>query len=83
VSINKVGPNAEVRVSDRGVGVPKDERDCLFSPFFRSSRTRDLAGNGLGLHISRRIAEQHRGRLWLDASSETGSTFILALPLAG
>ena len=83
VSINKVGPNAEVRVTDRGVGVPIDERERLFSPFFRSSRTRDVAGNGLGLHISRRIAEQHRGRLWLDASSDIGSTFILALPLAG
>jgi signal transduction histidine kinase len=83
VSIAKVGTDAHLRVTDRGVGLPKDERGRLFSPFFRSSRTRDLAGNGLGLHISRRIAEQHRGRLWLDASSEFGSTFILALPLAG
>ena len=83
VSIAKVGDEAQVRVTDRGVGVPKDERGRLFSPFFRSSRTRDRAGNGLGLHISRRIAEQHRGRLWLDSSGEFGSTFILALPLAG
>jgi len=83
VSVAKVGAEAQVRMTDRGVGLPKDERSRLFSPFFRSSRTRDIAGNGLGLHISRRIAEQHRGRLWLDSSSEFGSTFILALPLAG
>lgn len=83
VSVDKVGSEALIRVTDRGVGLPKDERSRLFSPFFRSSRTRDLAGNGLGLHISRRIAEQHRGRLWLDSSSEFGSTFVLALPLAG
>ena len=83
VSVAKVGAEAQVRVTDRGVGLPKDERSRLFSPFFRSSRTRDIAGNGLGLHISRRIAEQHRGRLWLESSSEFGSTFILALPLAG
>ena len=83
VTVERVGNEAQIRVTDRGVGVPKDERGRLFSPFFRSSRTRDTAGNGLGLHISRRIAEQHRGRLWLDASSEFGSTFVLALPLAG
>jgi CheY-like chemotaxis protein len=83
VSVDKVDREALVRVADRGVGLPKDERGRLFSPFFRSSRTRDIAGNGLGLHISRRIAEQHRGRLWLDSSSEFGSTFVLALPLAG
>ena len=83
LSVAKVGAEAQVRVTDRGVGLPKEERGRLFSPFFRSSRTRDIAGNGLGLHISRRIAEQHRGRLWLDSSSEFGSTFILALPLAG
>ena len=83
VSIARVGHEAQIRVTDRGVGVPKDERGRLFSPFFRSSRTRDAVGNGLGLHISRRIAEQHRGRLWLESSSEFGSTFILAVPLAG
>jgi len=38
--------------------------------------------SGLGLHISRRIAEQHRDRLWLESSSPAGSVFVLALPLA-
>jgi len=61
--------------------VPDEERGLLFAPFFRTSRTRDIAGTGLGLHISRRIAEQHRGRLWLEPSSD-GSVFVLALPLA-
>jgi len=37
---------------------------------------------GLGLHISRRLAEQHGGRLWLDDSTDAGSVFALALPLA-
>ena len=83
VSVTRVGDEAQVRVTDRGPGLPKDERARLFSPFYRSTRTREIAGNGLGLHIGRRIAEQHRGRLWLDSSSEFGSTFVLALPLAG
>jgi signal transduction histidine kinase len=82
VSLTVVGTEAHIRVTDRGVGVPEDERDSLFAPFFRTSRTRDIPGTGLGLHISRRIAEQHRGRLWLDTSSSAGSVFVLALPLA-
>lgn len=83
VSLMAVGKDAELRVTDRGVGVPAAERDMLFAPFFRSSRTRDIAGTGLGLHISRRIAEQHRGHLSLDSSSSAGSVFVLTLPLVG
>ena len=53
----------------------------LFAPFLRSSRTRDIAGTGLGVHISRRIAEQHGGKLTLDSRSTVGSVFVLTLPL--
>jgi signal transduction histidine kinase len=82
VSLTVVGNEAQIRVTDRGVGVPADERDRVFAPFYRTSRTREISGTGLGLHISRRIAEQHHGRLWMDSSSDVGSVFVLALPLA-
>ena len=82
VALTVAGNEAQIRVTDGGVGVPDDERDRIFAPFYRTSRTRDLAGTGLGLHISRRIAEQHHGRLWLESSSGAGSVFVLALPLA-
>ncbi|MGH2491908.1 MAG: ATP-binding response regulator [Candidatus Limnocylindria bacterium] len=83
ITLTTTGGGALIRVEDRGVGVPADERDRLFTPYFRTSRTRDIPGSGLGLHISRRLAQQHGGRLWLDSSGDTGSTFALALPLAG
>ncbi len=82
VSLVIAGNEAQIRVSDHGVGVPDHEADRIFAPFYRTSRTRDVAGTGLGLHISRRIAEQHHGRLWLESTGETGSVFALALPLA-
>ena len=82
VSLTVVGAEAQIRVADRGVGIPDHECDQLFAPFFRSSRTREIAGTGLGLHISRRIAEQHHGRLWLESTSGQGSVFVLAIPLA-
>jgi signal transduction histidine kinase len=83
VALTVSGKDAEIRVTDRGVGIPENERGLLFSPFFRSSRTREISGTGLGLHISRRIAEQHHGRLLMESSNSAGSVFVLALPLAG
>ncbi|HEY6203746.1 MAG TPA: HAMP domain-containing sensor histidine kinase [Candidatus Limnocylindria bacterium] len=82
VSVRVVGTGAQIRVEDHGVGIPADAQERLFTPYFRSSRTREVPGTGLGLHISRRIAEEHGGRLWLETSTEAGSTFCLALPLA-
>ena len=82
VSLTVVANEAQIRVADRGVGVPTDERDRIFAPFYRASRTREIPGTGLGLHISRRIAEQHHGRLSLESTSDAGSVFVLALPLA-
>ncbi|HJW48949.1 MAG TPA: ATP-binding protein [Candidatus Limnocylindria bacterium] len=82
VSLSVVDAEAHLRIADQGLGVPEAERGPLFAPFFRTTRTRDIPGTGLGLHISRRIAEQHRGRLWLETSSSVGSVFVLALPLA-
>jgi signal transduction histidine kinase len=81
VSLTAVGNDAELRVRDRGVGVPDEERDMLFAPFFRTTRTRDISGTGLGLHISRRIAEQHHGQLSLESSNDAGTVFLLKLPL--
>lgn len=82
VSLTTDGVEAEVRVADHGVGVPEDERQLLFTPFYRTSRVLDVRGTGLGLHISRKLAESHGGRLWLDASSSAGSVFAFVVPVA-
>lgn len=75
------GDEAQLRVVDHGVGVAEDERERLFAPYYRSTRTIAITGTGLGLHISRRLAERHAGRLWLETTSPEGSVFALALPL--
>ena len=82
VALVRRGAEALVSVRDHGVGVPEDERALLFTPFYRTSVTRSIRGTGLGLHISRRLADRHGGRLWLEESSSAGSTFVLALPIA-
>jgi len=81
IALTVHGGEAHVRVADHGVGVPTSERSMLFTPFYRTSRTTDVHGTGLGLHISQQLAKRHGGRLWLEASTEAGSVFVLAIPL--
>ena len=73
---------AVIEVRDRGVGVPEADQTQLFMAFFRTSNTQNVSGTGLGLFISRRIAELHGGRLVLRSSGPEGSVFALELPLA-
>ena len=82
MSLTVQANEAQLRIADRGVGVPVAERSMLFTPFYRTSRTACSYGTGLGLHISQRLARRYGGRLWLEASSENGSVFALALPIA-
>ena len=80
ISLAREGSSVVVRVRDHGAGIAPDERARLFAPFYQTPRGRSYGGTGLGLHISRRIAEAHGGRLVLEESSPTGSTFRLSLP---
>lgn len=82
VAVTTIADEAQVRVEDYGIGVAAEERDRMFTAYFRTVRAHDIPGSGLGLHISRRLAEQNGGRLWLDDSTDAGSVFAMALPLA-
>jgi signal transduction histidine kinase len=81
------GPAALVlRVRDEGPGLPEDQLERAFEPFFRgdASRSRDTGGTGLGLGIARNIARAHRGELVLRNRREGGleATLTLARDLA-
>ncbi|HUQ42143.1 MAG TPA: HAMP domain-containing sensor histidine kinase [Candidatus Limnocylindrales bacterium] len=72
---------ATIRVRDHGIGVPEEDRPQLFMAFFRTSNTVNMTGTGLGLFISRRIAELHGGRLYLESGGPDGSVFTFDVPL--
>jgi signal transduction histidine kinase len=66
-----------VSVSDTGAGLPPQHADQIFNAFF----TTKPHGTGMGLRISRSIAESHGGRLWADDNSPRGASFYLTLPI--
>ncbi len=80
--------NLEVRIVDRGIGIPAHELSAIFGKFYRVQRTRlpwadtrPPAGTGLGLAICAGIIEVHGGRIWAESQPSAGSTFIFTLPV--
>ncbi len=70
-----------VRVSDHGPGIPSDELERIFEPFYRvdKSRTRETGGFGLGLSLCKKIIEAHGGRMWAQSEEGHGSKFYFSL----
>jgi two-component system, OmpR family, sensor histidine kinase SenX3 len=81
VSTSTTASEAMVSVSDRGPGIPIEERAHLTEPFFRGSRAIDqqIPGSGLGLSIVQRIVEDHDGRLLVESADGGGSRFTICL----
>lgn len=75
----------EIRVSDTGCGIPPDQLDRIFEPFFSTRRhadTPERRGLGLGLTVCRDIIEQLDGRISVTSRPGEGTTFTLLLPRA-
>jgi signal transduction histidine kinase len=73
---------ATIRIRDGGAGIPPEELEKVFTPFYRLeiSRSRESGGTGLGLTIARNICEQHGGTLILCNHADGGLEAILKLP---
>ena len=72
-----------IRVSDTGCGIPEEYQQSIFQPFFRvdKSRSREYGGAGLGLSLVWEIADLHGGSVWVEESSEKGTTIAVGLPV--
>lgn len=68
---------AHVMVIDNGPGIPKDRHKSIFEPFQTSKGVR---GTGLGLAVTKRVVEDHRGRITISSEPGKGSTFTIVLP---
>jgi two-component system, OmpR family, sensor histidine kinase KdpD len=71
---------AQIRISDRGPGIPREDRERIFEPFVRGEGS---AGTGLGLAIARAIVEAHGGTIRIADEPGGGAAFIIELPGGG
>jgi signal transduction histidine kinase len=84
VQVERSDGVAEVRVKDRGPGVPAGLENRIFEQFFRAddSLSSGIQGSGLGLTLARQIARAHGGDVTYAPRPKGGSCFTLTLPLA-
>ncbi len=73
----------EIKVSDNGIGLSKEDNEKIFMPFTQadSSTARGYGGAGLGLYIVKNFIDLHGGKIWVDSEVGKGSTFIFTLPI--
>jgi two-component system OmpR family sensor kinase len=76
-----------MEVSDEGPGIPADERERIFAPYYRMKRDAGgpVGGTGIGLAVVRRLVKQHGGHVHVasvNGDRVTGARFIVTLPIA-
>jgi signal transduction histidine kinase len=82
VSMNDKTAKLSFMVKDTGIGIPKDKMDQVFLCFSQAHPEKQLGGAGLGLFISKELVELMGGRIWVEESTDSGTTFSFELSLS-
>jgi len=85
VKVSLGGDKKEIKfeIEDTGVGIPENQKDRIFTKFFRGANVirMETEGSGLGLFITKNIIEAHGGKIWFESEEGRGSTFFFTLPI--
>lgn len=84
LSVSSTEKDLFIRVSDTGIGIPREDQEQLFRRFFRAHNAYEnqIPGTGLGLYITSRIAQQHGGEISVESRLGQGTTFTVRLPMS-
>ena len=85
ISLEKEKGGVQVGFQDFGKGIPPEDQEKVFEPFYRvdKSRTKDTGGYGLGLSLCREIMQAHGGEISLESEPGKGTKVLLKFPPAG
>jgi two-component system, OmpR family, phosphate regulon sensor histidine kinase PhoR len=83
VKVRRNNGFVDLSVSDKGVGIPENEQQKIFDKFYRGSdpSVRRIRGSGIGLAITKHVAEMHGGAVLVESAPGKGSTFTLKIPI--
>ncbi|HEX6848171.1 MAG TPA: HAMP domain-containing sensor histidine kinase [Chitinophagaceae bacterium] len=82
ISLKAVEGNIIVAIEDQGIGIPQDEINNIFQPFYRANKNMERRGFGLGLSMANRIIKLHKGSITVQSAVNQGSTFSITIPSA-
>ncbi|MCB1177174.1 MAG: response regulator, partial [Leptospiraceae bacterium] len=73
-----------ISISDTGIGIPIEKQEDIFKSFEQgdASTEREYGGTGIGLSITKRLVELHKGKIWVDSEPNKGSTFYFTIPIS-
>lgn len=83
IDTKKINSLVQISVKNNGIGIPKEETDDIFQRFFRAKNAirKETEGMGVGLFITKKILEDHGGRIRFDSKKDGETTFYVELPL--
>jgi two-component system, OmpR family, sensor histidine kinase ArlS len=82
VQLKPIAGDWAISIQDRGNGIPREDIDKIFQPFYRGEENRNTRGFGLGLSLAGKIIKIHKGSIEVQSHVGTGSLFIIKLPAA-
>lgn len=80
ISLFELKNELKIEVCDNGPGISDKDLELIFSRFYRSENTKNIAGTGLGLYLSYQITKAHRGKIWAENIEPHGAKFCLVFP---
>ncbi|MCP9763858.1 sensor histidine kinase [Lacihabitans soyangensis] len=81
VSLDSTDNHILLLIKDTGIGIPENEMDYIYDPFFRASNSKNFEGYGIGLPLTRNIIRMHGGELQVSSIQNVGTTVQIKLPV--
>ncbi|MEM1282865.1 MAG: PAS domain-containing sensor histidine kinase, partial [Chlamydiota bacterium] len=83
ISLRHLGEKVELSVTDKGIGIPKEDIENVFHRFYTvdKAHSQKMGGSGLGLSLVETIIDKHLGKIWVESEVGKGTTFTMQLPI--